>query len=74
MSDIQILADVAGTIWKVLVKEGDEVAADDTLLLIESMKMEIPVTAPSAGRVVSMFAAEGATVAEDEVLALLRTP
>jgi acetyl-CoA carboxylase biotin carboxyl carrier protein len=74
VNQVQILADVAGTVWKVLVKEGDEVAADDTLLLIESMKMEIPVTAPTAGRIVSMLAAEGAAVAEDEVLAVLRTP
>jgi biotin carboxyl carrier protein len=70
--DIRILADVAGTVWKVLVEEGDEVVADDALLVLESMKMEIPATAPAAARVVSVFATEGAVVAEDELLMLLR--
>lgn len=72
MSELRISADVTGTVWKVLVKVGDEVAVDDTLLILESMKMEIPVTAPAAGRVVSVLAAEGEAVDEDQLLAVLQ--
>jgi biotin carboxyl carrier protein len=72
VSDIRISADVTGTVWKVLVKVGDEVAVDDTLLILESMKMEIPVTAPAAGRVVSLLTAEGDAVDEDQLLAVLQ--
>jgi acetyl-CoA carboxylase biotin carboxyl carrier protein len=72
VSDVQVLADVVGTVWKVMVSVGDEVAADDTLLIIESMKMEIPVDAPSSGRVVSILTTVGAVVAEDQLLVVLR--
>jgi acetyl-CoA carboxylase biotin carboxyl carrier protein len=71
VSNIQVTADVTGTVWKVLVKVGDTVQADDTLLIIESMKMEIPLAAPSAGRVVSVLAAEGEAIQEDQALVVL---
>lgn len=55
--------------WKIVVTEGQQVGADETLMILESMKMEIPITAPRAGRVAKIYVKEGQTVQEGEVLA-----
>ena len=68
---MQIKAELTGNLWKVVVKEGQQVAADETLMILESMKMEIPVTAPQAGRVTRIHAKEGQTVQEGQLLAEL---
>ena len=68
---MQIKAELTGNLWKVVVKEGQQVAADETLMILESMKMEIPVTAPRAGRVSRIHASEGQTVQEGQLLAEL---
>lgn len=60
----QIPSPMAGTIWKVLVKPGDAVAAGDTVAILESMKMEIPVEAEEAGTVDAVDAPEGTVVDE----------
>ncbi len=65
---VQIKADLAGNLWKVVVREGQQVQADETLMILESMKMEIPVTAPSAGRVKKIHAREGDNVQEGQLL------
>lgn len=64
----ELLSDVAGTVWKVLRQVGDQVQAGDEVAIIESMKMEIPVSAPSAGTLVALSLAEGDVVAEGQVL------
>lgn len=58
----QIVAPMAGTMWKVLVKEGDKVGAGDTVAILESMKMEIPIQAEGPGVVVRIDAPEGKVV------------
>ena len=68
---MQIKAELTGNLWKVVVKEGQQVAADETLMILESMKMEIPVMAPRAGRVSRIHASEGQTVQEGQLLAEL---
>jgi biotin carboxyl carrier protein len=68
---VDVKSDINGNVWKIEVKSGDAVAADDTLIILESMKMEIPVPAPMAGRVVSISVEEGAAVVEDQVLVVL---
>ncbi len=73
MARLEIESEVAGNVWKHLVSAGDEVAAGDVLLIIESMKMEIPVEAPSAGRVVEVCIACDMPVAEEQVVAVLET-
>lgn len=73
MAQLQIESEVQGNVWKVLVGEGDTVDAGQILLIIESMKMEIPVEAPAAGRVLAMKVAEEQAVEEDEVLAVVET-
>lgn len=67
----QIKTDVAGNVWKVLVKSGDKVVADDTILIMESMKMEIPVTAPKDGTVMEIMVEEGEAIAEGETVAVI---
>ncbi len=64
-------AELVGTVWKVLVKAGDSVDIDQELLILESMKMEIPVIAPRAGTVQDVKVKETDVVAENQVLVVL---
>jgi acetyl-CoA carboxylase biotin carboxyl carrier protein len=66
---VQVTAELTGNLWKVVVSEGQEVQADDTLMILESMKMEIPVNAPKAGRVMRIHVKEGQAVQEGQLLA-----
>jgi acetyl-CoA carboxylase biotin carboxyl carrier protein len=66
---VQIKAELAGNLWKIVVREGQQVAADETLMILESMKMEIPVNAPGPGRVTKIHVKEGETVQEGQLLA-----
>lgn len=65
----QVRTEVAGSVWKVEVAVGQAVAEGDVLVIIESMKMEIPVEAPAAGTVRALRVAEGEPVAEGAVVA-----
>jgi biotin carboxyl carrier protein len=60
---------MVANVWKVLVSEGDHVDDGDTLVILESMKMEIPVLAESPGVVTKLHVAEGDVVQEDELIA-----
>ena len=73
MTQLEIESEVQGNVWKVLVSEGESVTAGQVLIIIESMKMEIPVEAPAAGRIVTMKVAPEQAVEEDQVLALLES-
>jgi len=72
MPTITVNSEVAGNVWKLLVQPGERVAADQDLLIIESMKMEIPVSTPSAGVVQECLVAEGEAVGEDQPLLRLQ--
>jgi acetyl-CoA carboxylase biotin carboxyl carrier protein len=65
---VQIKAELAGNLWKIVVGEGQQVRADETLMILESMKMEIPVNSPAAGRVTKIHVQEGQTVQEGQLL------
>jgi biotin carboxyl carrier protein len=67
----EIRAEMVANVWKVLVTQGDSVADGDTLVILESMKMEIPVLAESDGRVAALHVAEGDVVQEGDVIAVL---
>jgi acetyl-CoA carboxylase biotin carboxyl carrier protein len=64
-----IVAPVTGTVWKIETKEGASVTEGETLFVLESMKMEIPVEATQAGLVKKIHVAEGAPVEEGAPLA-----
>ncbi|MDR2423058.1 MAG: acetyl-CoA carboxylase biotin carboxyl carrier protein subunit [Deltaproteobacteria bacterium] len=64
----EILAPMSGNVWKILVKPGDLVAEDDELIVMEAMKMEIPVTAPQDGKVEKVHVQEGEPVEADALL------
>ena len=68
MSDVVVAAEIAGVVFKVEVSVGDHVSADQALCIIESMKMHIPLEAPSAGVVAQVMAVEGDAVAEGQAL------
>jgi urea carboxylase len=73
--DCQLLVEspVAGNIWQLLVKPGDNVVAGDTLCVLESMKMEIEISAAEAGTVVKVLRQEGQPVAAGQALMVLAT-
>lgn len=71
MANIHVKSEVAGTLWKAEAKVGQTVAQDDVLLIIECMKMEIPVVAPAGGTVAEIKIAEGEQVAEEQVLVVI---
>jgi acetyl-CoA carboxylase biotin carboxyl carrier protein len=66
-----VQAHITGTVWKIEVKAGDKVDEGQTLVIIESMKMEMPVESPSAGTVHSIAVAEGQAVEEGATLLTL---
>lgn len=67
----QITADIAASVVRVEVAVGDRVAADQRLLTLESMKMEIPIVAGAAGRVLTIGVEAGDTVLEGDLLVML---
>jgi biotin carboxyl carrier protein len=67
----EVRAELVGNVWKVEAKEGDRVEEDDVLIILESMKMEIPVIAPSAGLVLEIRVKEQDVVQEGQVLAVI---
>lgn len=66
-----IESEVTGSIWKIEAKVGDLLGKGDIIMIIESMKMEIPVEAPIEGRLESLLVAEGDKVQEGQQLATL---
>jgi biotin carboxyl carrier protein len=68
----EIRAEMVANVWKVLKTEGDEVAEGDTVVILESMKMEIPVFAESEGVVGEVVVHEGDTVQEGDLIATIR--
>lgn len=67
----EVEAQIAGNVWKIEKAVGDELAKEDVILIIESMKMEIPVEAPCSGRLSEIRVAEGDSIEEGFVLAVI---
>ena len=65
----EIRAEMVANVWKVVASVGDTVAEGDTLVILESMKMEIPVLAESGGQVSALAVAEGDVVQEGDLIA-----
>lgn len=66
-----VCAHITGTVWKIEVKEGETVTEGHVCVILESMKMEMPVEAPSGGIVEKIACAEGQAVNEGDVLVVL---
>jgi len=64
-------AHITGTVWKIECKVGDEVEEGDTLVILESMKMEMPVEAEDVGTVAQIVCEEGQAVSEGDTLVVL---
>jgi acetyl-CoA carboxylase biotin carboxyl carrier protein len=69
MAIIDIKTEITGNVWKIVAEVGQSLEEDDPILILESMKMEIPVAAPESGKLVDILAAEGDTVTEGTVVA-----
>ena len=63
-----VAAHITGTVWKIEVKPGDSVEEGQTLVIIESMKMEMPVESPASGKIEAVAVAEGQAVDEGALL------
>ena len=70
MADVP--AHITGTVWKIEKKVGDEVKTGEVLVILESMKMEMPVEAPEDGKVAEIRCKESQPVSEGDVLVVLR--
>lgn len=70
---IEVESEVTGNVWKVLLAEGASVQAGDVIMILESMKMEIPVEAPAAGTLLSLKVVPEDQVEEDQLLAIVET-
>ncbi len=67
----EIRAEMVANVWKVVVAEGDAVSDGDTLVILESMKMEIPIISEYTGTVTGLHVSEGDVVQEGDVIAVI---
>jgi acetyl-CoA carboxylase biotin carboxyl carrier protein len=67
----EVRAEMVANVWKIVAKQGDTVEDGDTLVILESMKMEIPVVAESGGTVSEIRVEEGQVVQEGDVIAVI---
>ena len=67
----EVKAELVGSVWKVKTQPGAQVAEEDELLILESMKMEIPVTTPVSGTIREILVKEGEVVQEGQTVAIV---
>ena len=67
----EVKAELVGNLWKIVAEVGQQVEEDDTLMILESMKMEIPITTPVAGVVRQILVKEGEVVQEGQTVAIV---
>jgi len=66
-----VAAHITGTVWKIECAVGDDIEEGDTVAILESMKMEMPVEAEDAGKVIEILCQEGQAVSEGDALVML---
>ena len=71
MAMLKVKSEVTGSVWKVLAQKGQKLPAGETIMILESMKMEIPVIAEDGGTVAELHVAEGEPVNEGQLVATL---
>ncbi len=67
----EVRAEMVANVWKIVAAEGEAVADGDTLVILESMKMEIPVLAEGAGTLTRLVVAEGDVIQEGDLIAVI---
>ena len=70
MARHEVESEVTGNVWKILLEVGADVAEGDVIMILESMKMEIPVESPAAGKLVELKVSAEDQVEEDQVVAV----
>ena len=71
VNEVKLETPVQGTVWKVVTKVGQTVKEGETVLVVESMKMEIPVDSPSSGVLRKILVVEGDQVEQDSIVAVI---
>ena len=71
MAKHEVESEVTGSVWKILLEVGADVAEGDLIMILESMKMEIPVESPAAGKLVELKVSAEDQVEEDQVVAVV---
>jgi len=71
MAELKVRSEIAGSVWKIEVAVGDAVGEEDPLIILESMKMEIPLLSPRAGIVREILVAEGDPIGEGDIALIL---
>ena len=73
MSTVNVLSEIPGNVWKIETKVGEKVSEGDTLLILESMKMEVPIQSDCSGLVREIFVQEGEFVNEGDPILEIET-
>jgi len=73
MATETVKAEITGNVWKIVTQAGQQLAEEETILIMESMKMEIPVLAPVKGTLKELLVKEGQEVSEGQDLAVIET-
>ena len=71
MAVVNVKSEIAGNVWKIQTRPGDRIEADGEIMILESMKMEIPVLSPKAGTIKEIRVQEGEAIGEGHVVAIL---
>ena len=71
MAKVVVKSEIAGTVWKIEAKVGDRIDKEGQIMILESMKMEIPVLSPKAGTIKEIRVNEGEAIGEGQLVAVL---
>lgn len=71
MAVVNVKSEIAGNVWKIQTKPGDRIEVDGEIMILESMKMEIPVLSPKAGTIREIKVIEGEAIGEGQLVAIL---
>jgi len=67
----ELIAPIAGSVWKILVAVGDKVELDDEMIILEALKMETPIFCDDSGTIIEIKVKEGDAVNEGDILAVI---
>jgi len=71
MAVVNVKSEIAGNVWKIQTKPGDRIEVDGEIMILESMKMEIPVLSPRSGSIKEIKVSEGDAIGEGQLVAIL---